>query len=71
MGTIVTGRWVPVSEALPGPRERVLVTDGLMVYEGGLGLDGRWYRSGPGSPMTLDNFLDTPTYWMKLPEAPR
>ena len=64
-------RWIPVTEARPDPRERVLVTDGLFVYEGGLGTDGRWYRSGPGNPMLLENFLiQQPTHWMKLPAAP-
>lgn len=71
MSVVVMSRWVPVSEAKPGPRDRVLVTDGILVYEGGLGLDGRWYRSATGNPMLLENFLiHPPKFWMKLPEPP-
>ena len=70
MGTIVTSRWVPVTEKLPSTRQRVLVTDGLLVYEGGVGLDGRWYRSG--TAMLLENYLvHPPTHWMPMPDTPR
>jgi len=66
----VTSLWIPVTQALPSPRKRVLVTDGLLVYEGGLGTDGRWYRSG--TDRLAENYLVHPvTHWMALPDTPR
>lgn len=70
MGLIVTSRWVPVTERLPSTRRRVLATDGMLVYEAGVGADGRWYRSG--TSMLLENYLvHPPTHWMALPDTPR
>lgn len=70
MGLIVTSRWVPVTERLPSTRRRVLATDGMLVYEAGVGADGRWYRSG--TSMLLENYLVHPvSHWMDLPDTPR
>ena len=66
----VTSVWIPVTQSLPSPRRRVLATDGMLVYEGGLGTDGRWYRSGTSLP--LENYLVHPvSHWMDLPDTPR
>lgn len=74
MSVVVMSRWVPVTAPeKPAPRERVLVSDGIYVYEGGLGLDGRWYRAATGAPMLMENFLvggPQTWYWMKLPPPP-
>jgi len=70
MRLLVTGIWIPVESAQPSPRRRVLATDGMLVYEAGVGSDGRWYRSG--TSMLLENYLVHPvSHWMELPETPR
>lgn len=70
MNLQVMGEWIPVSKSLPSTRKRVLATDGLLVYEAGVGTDGQWYRSG--TSRLIENYLVHPvSHWMDLPDTPR
>lgn len=59
-------KWIPVTERLPKPGERVLVSIGA-VFEAFIDDEGKWqrYYSAP-----LNEVLGQPTHWMPLPAAP-
>jgi hypothetical protein len=55
----MTGQWIPVSKQLPEDGVRVLVYDGVLVYDADYSYDyGAWEW---GAEVT---------YWMPLPEPP-
>lgn len=61
-------RWIPCSERLPNPGERVLATDGGFVGEMYIGKRGEWRRYNVTyieDLMALDIL-----WWMPLPEPP-
>lgn len=62
-------RWIPVTERLPEPGERVLATDGGFVGEFYVNSRGQWKRYNVNDHsllMALDILL-----WMPLPEPPK
>ena len=62
-------RWIPVTERLPEPGERVLATDGGFVGELYVNSRGQWQRYNVNDYsllMALDIIL-----WMPLPEPPK
>ena len=61
-------RWIPCSERMPNPGERVLATDGGFVGEMYIGKRGEWRRYNVTyieDLMALDIL-----WWMPLPEPP-
>lgn len=62
-------RWVPCSERLPNPGERVLTTDGAFVGEMYINKRGQWQRYNVANHETL-MALDI-LAWMPLPEPPK
>lgn len=62
-------RWIPVTERLPVPGERVLAaTDGVFVGEAYLSESGVWRRSYGALWLLLGCASVTP--WIPLPDAP-
>lgn len=64
-GKLLTG-WIPVSEKLPEPGERVIFMLDNFVGEGYLLANGNWERHHGIYP-----FSDNPTHWMPMPEPPK
>lgn len=62
-------RWVPVTERLPEPGERVLATDGGFVGELYVNSRGQWQRYNVNDHSLL-MALDI-LWWMPLPEPPK
>ena len=62
-------RWIPVTERLPDPGERVLATDGGFVGELYVNSRGQWQRYNVNDYSTL-MALDI-LWWMPLPEPPK
>ena len=62
-------RWIPVTERLPEPGERVLATDGGFVGEFYLNSKGQWQRYNVND-YSLLMALDI-LWWMPLPEPPK
>lgn len=60
-------KWIPATERLPKPGERVLVCIGA-VFEAFIDDGGKWqrYYSAP-----LNEVLGEPTHWMPLPQPPK
>ena len=63
-------QWIPVTERLPAPGERVLAaTVGVFSGEAYLSCEGVWMRS---YGVVWVSLVDVPvTHWMPLPDAPR
>lgn len=62
-------RWIPVTELLPVPGERVLAaTDGVFVGEAYLSESGVWRRSYGALWLLLG--CASVTHWIPLPDAP-
>lgn len=63
-------QWIPVTERLPVPGERVLAaTVGVFSGEAYLSCEGVWMRS---YGVVWVSLVDVPvTHWMPLPDAPR
>lgn len=64
-GRAIKGDWISVKEELPGPGERVIVSNGGFVCESFLNQYGDWIRGGARM------FFMTPTHWMHMPEPPK
>ena len=62
-------RWIPVTERLPEPGERVLATDGGFVGELYINSFGQWQRYNVNHHSLL-MALDI-LWWMPLPEPPK
>ena len=62
-------RWIPVTERLPEPGERVLATDGGFVGEFYVNSRGQWRRYNVNDHALL-MALDI-LWWMPLPEPPK
>lgn len=62
-------RWIPVTERLPDPGERVLATDGGFVGELYVNSRGQWQRYNVNDYTAL-MALDI-LWWMPLPEPPK
>ena len=62
-------RWIPVTERLPEPGERVLATDGGFVGEFYINKRGQWKRYNVND-YSLLMALDI-LFWMPLPEPPK
>ena len=62
-------RWIPVTERLPEPGERVLATDGGFVGEFYVNSRGQWQRYNVNDHSLL-MALDI-LWWMPLPEPPK
>ena len=62
-------RWIPVTERLPEPGERVLATDGGFVGELYVNILGQWQRYNVNDHSLL-MALDI-LWWMPLPEPPK
>lgn len=62
-------RWIPVTERLPEPGERVLATDGGFVGELYVNSRGQWQRYNVND-YSLLMALDI-LWWMPLPEPPK
>lgn len=62
-------RWIPVTERLPDPGERVLATDGGFVGEFYVNIRGQWQRYNVND-YSLLMALDI-LWWMPLPEPPK
>lgn len=62
-------RWIPVTERLPEPGERVLATDGGFVGEFYINSQGQWQRYNVNN-YSLLMALDI-LWWMPLPEPPK
>ena len=62
-------RWIPVTERLPEPGERVLATDGGFVGELYVNSRGQWRRYNVNDHSLL-MALDI-LWWMPLPEPPK
>lgn len=66
---VTVQRWIPVSEKLPKPGERVLATDGVVVGEMYFAITKHWHRY---NGISWKNFADTQiTHWQPLPDAPK
>ena len=61
-----SSRWIPVSERLPEPEVRVLVTDGTSVLE--TRHNGKGFKMPRPFPAGI---LVDVTHWQPLPEAPK
>ena len=62
-------RWIPVTERLPEPGERVLATDGGFVGEFYVNSRGQWQRYNVNDHSLL-MALDI-LWWMPIPEPPK
>ena len=62
-------RWIPVTERMPEPGERVLATDGGFVGELYVNRRGQWQRYNVNDHSLL-MALDI-LWWMPLPEPPK
>lgn len=62
-------RWIPCSEKMPNPGERVLATDGGFVGEMYIDNRGRWDRYNVTYIQELMAF--DILWWMPLPEPPK
>lgn len=62
-------RWIPVTERLPEPGERVLTTDGRFVVELYVSSRGQWLRYNVLDYSNLMKF--DIIRWMPLPEPPK
>ena len=62
-------RWIPVTERLPEPGERVLATDGGFVGELYVNSRGQWQRYNVNDHSLL-MALDI-LWWMPIPEPPK
>ena len=62
-------RWIPVTERLPEPGERVLATDGRFVGELYVNSRGQWQRYNVNDHSLL-MALDI-LWWMPIPEPPK
>lgn len=65
----VGSKWIPVTERLPEPGERVLTTDGAFVGEMYIDKHGKWRRYNVNDHLLL-MALDI-LFWMPLPEPPK
>ena len=61
--------WIPVTERLPNPFERVLATDGGFVGEFYVNIRGQWQRYNVND-YSLLMALDI-LWWMPLPQPPK
>ena len=62
-------RWIPCSERMPNPGERVLATDGWFVGEMYIGKQGEWQRYNVTYIQDLMAF--DILWWKPLPEPPK
>ena len=65
----IAQQWIPVTERLPEPGERVLATDGGFVGELYVNSRGQWQRYNVND-CSLLMALDI-LWWMPLPEPPK
>lgn len=65
----IAQQWIPVTERLPEPGERVLATDGGFVGELYVNRRGQWQRYNVND-CSLLMALDI-LWWMPLPEPPK
>lgn len=65
----IAQQWIPVTERLPEPGERVLATDGGFVGELYVNSRGQWQRYNVNDHSLL-MALDI-LWWMPLPEPPK
>ena len=62
-------RWIPVTERLPKPGERVLmVLNNVAVFEGYTNSAGQWFKDGNKVTFVFGESTEV-THWMPLPEA--
>lgn len=62
-------RWIPCSERMPNPGERVLATDGSFVGEMYIGKRGEWRRY---NVTYIEDLIALDIlWWMPLPEPPK
>ena len=66
---VTVQEWIPVTERLPEPGERVLATDGGFVCELYVNSRGQWQRYNVND-YSLLMALDI-LWWMPLPEPPK
>lgn len=62
-------RWIPVTETMPPLGDRILITDGMGVWEGFLSSSSGFMRNAAFS--IKDVYNTEITHWMPLPEPPK